>query len=286
MIEVYAALNESGLLVDALKAKKEDSYYCCYCKQKVKLITTQSRIYFRHKNKCNNEINERLIHRKGKKILMNELSKLNLQSLKSEVYLSKIKQRPDILVNGNFAVEYQCAQINVDILTKRVNGYRTVGIKNIWILGGHYLKAKLGREHLKFITYNKIWRFYLLTLDSRQGVMKLFYNIEFIGPFNKLIYQVKVFPRTKFHKLFIFRPEMTQKSRIYSNKNWLKKIRKKNDLVSQKFKLDFYNARRMTVEEYLKKDRFEAEYPIFANPAWQRHCGQISRRLRQPLLKK
>lgn len=282
---MYAALNETGLLVDALQAKKGNNYYCCHCKQRVKLIITESRIYFRHRNKCNNEINERLIHQKGKKLLMSELSKLNLQSLASEVYLSKIKQRPDILVNENFAVEYQCAQINVGILTKRVVGYRSAGIRNIWILGGHYLKSKLGREHLKFISYNKTWRFYLLTLDSHQGIMTLFYNIEFIGPFNKVVYRKKIFPRTEFCKLFIFRPKLIQKSRIYTDKRWLKKIRKKNDSVSQKFKLNFYTVHKMTVEEYLKEDKFEAEFPIFANPAWQRRCGQMPKRLKQPLLK-
>lgn len=285
-MKLYAALDKSGLLVYALKADKNNEYYCCRCKQKVKLITTAARVYFRHKNKCDNSINERLIHQKGKKLILDELSKLKPQFLEEETYLSRIEQRPDILVNKNFAVEYQCAKININLLSKRVKGYRIAGIKNIWILGGHYLKRRLGREHLKFITYNKTWKFYLLMLDSQQEKLTLFYNIEFIGPFNTLTYQKKIFARDEFWKIFIFRPKEISKLEVTLSERWLNKIRRKSDSDSQKLKLNFYNTYKITVEDYLKEAIFEAEFPIFATPAWQRYCGQVPKRLKQPLLKK
>lgn len=282
---MYAALDNTGKLINALVAKRDNNYYCCECKQRVKLITTRSSSYFRHKNKCNNKINERLIHQDGKQLIINQLSKWKYHSLKSEFYLPTIKQRPDILVNENLAIEYQCAQISVDILAKRVNGYRLAGIKNVWILGGHYLN-KLGREHLKFIAYNKSWQFYLLTLDSQRKILTLFYDIGFVGPFNALTYQEKVFEDSKFHELLMFRPKRHDRSRLVINDYWLKKIRKKDDPISQKFKLDFYITHKMTVEDYLRNNCFEKEFPIFANQAWQRYCGQIPKRLNQPLLKK
>jgi len=68
------------------------------------------------------------------------------------------------------------------------------------------------------------------------------------------------------------------------NEFLLEKLRRKNDLQSQKIKLDFYIEHQSTIEESLQNKIFSAQPPIYVYPAWQRVCGQSEKLLHQPLL--
>ncbi len=281
---MYAALDKNGVLIYAQNAQKNKSYYCCRCSSLVKLVATDSRNYFRHINKTDNSINERQIHVQGKSMLLDLLEKFKLKSLESEVYLSKIQQRPDILINHQTAIEYQCAKINLETFQQRVEGYRRIGMESFWILGGSYLTKKIQREHLKFLNFNCDWGFYLLMLDSIQKRLILFHHIKFLGPFNRIFAEKIIFSKDNFLNLFTFSPKHNPVGSQQINGQMLKKLRQKNDHKSQQFKLEFYLRNQLTVEEYLENRVFYPQKPIYIHPAWQMACGQSKTLLVQPLL--
>lgn len=281
---MYAALDKNGSLIYAQNAQKNRAYYCCRCNQIVKLVATDARKYFRHVNKTFNSINERQIHIRGKELLLDLLGQFRLNSLESEVYLSKIQQRPDILIDQKTAIEYQCAKINLDVFQARVEGYRQLGMKNYWILGGRYLANKVQREHLKFLSFNREWGFYVLMLDSVKQELILFHHVKFLGPFSQIFAEKKIFSVNRFVELFSFRPQAYQFEDQIMNAQLLQKLRRKNDPQVQAFKLKFYLRNQLTVEEYLQTKKFPPQKPIYRYPAWQMTCGRPKTLLVQPLL--
>lgn len=281
---MYAALNQAGTLVNAQAATSGEKYYCCHCAKRVKLVLTDSRKYFRHANKVNNEINERIIHMKGKGVIISEIAKLNPREVAMEVFLPKIQQRPDILIDNKVAIEYQCAKIDTATFTERVEGYRKIKMTNIWILGGGYLDNHVRREHLKFLAYSRSWGHYLLMLDSEHRTLTLFHHIQFVGPFNKIHSQKRMFHAQELSQIFAFQPSVKSLYPQQINTYLLQKIRRQNDRASQRIKLAFYQRRKLTVEEYLDGQIFSPLRPIYKHPAWQMRCGQERTRLEQPLL--
>jgi len=277
-------MNSKGILINACEAEIKEAYYCCHCFKQVKLISTDSRIYFRHHNEVDNEINERSIHKNGKELIATEIKKFKTNSVETEFFLPEINQRPDIFVNRRVAFEYQCAKINVKTLSERVDGYRSLKIKNIWIIGGDYLDTKVRKEHLKFIRYNNKWGFHLLMLDSEYQLFKIFHHISFVGPFNKIVSQQAVFRETEFSKIFKFKPQKNILNSIVMNDYGINKIRRKNDLESQKVKMNFYKEKDITVEEYLLGKTFPPRAPVYSRPAWQMICTGQFENMNQPFL--
>lgn len=279
---MYAALNESGILIYAQNANEETKYFCCQCDKPVKLIATKTRKYFRHVNKINNDINERDIHLAGKKIIFNLLK--NFDDVKTEYFLSKIQQRPDILVNHKLAIEYQCALLKINLLEERVLGYRKMGIKSIWILGGDYLDDQVRKKHLKFVNFSKKLGYYIIMLDSKRKVFTFFHHIKFIGPFNRIFFQRQIFQGEQLKEILNFEPQDYHLNPVLMNQHFIRRLRQKNDNNSQRVKMDFFQCHQITVEDYLRNRYFAPIAPIYFYPVWQMACGQSKRLLRQPLL--
>lgn len=282
---MYAALDKNGTLVYAKTALMNQNYYCCHCDKKVKLILTETRKYFRHINKVDNDINERTVHVEGKNILHKAFVSMGY-GVVDEVYLPKAKQRPDLLINQKLVIEYQCAKLNVHILEQRVNGYQQMGISSIWILGGTYLAPKVSREHLKFLNYDNELGFYLLMLDSSTKLLTIFHHIRFVGPFSKIYSQKIVLSEDNMNQVFEFHPPTTRLLAQSMNEKLLKQLRQKNDLISQRIKLEFYEKNKITVESFLADKSFLPQEPIYQHRAWQIACGANKDYLNQPLLKR
>lgn len=281
---MYAALDKNGKLTYAQQAVENKDYYCCHCDKKVKLILTAARKYFRHTNKNNNGINERIIHIKGKNILMEVLQGCGYQNIESEVYLKQIQQRPDILVDRQLVFEYQCAKLDVQTLSQRVTGYRSMNLQNIWILGGGYVTDRIKREHFKFINFNHNWQYYLVMLDSLHQEFWLFYQIVFAGPFNKIIFKKRRFSTKQFVEMLNFHPQLHTLPPQEMTTKQINKLRSKSDRRSQWIKLNFYQDHQQTVEEFLIGYFFRPLPPIYQYPAWQMLCEGSKRQLNQPLL--
>ena len=283
MIKMYAALNESGILIYAQNAKEKDKYFCCRCAKPVKLIATKARKYFRHLNKTNNDINERNIHSVGKKIILDLLK--NHSNVEEEFFLPEIQQRPDIfLVDQKIAIEYQCALLKINLLEERILGYRHLGIKSIWILGGDYLDDRVHRKHLKFINFSDKLGYYIIMLDSIKQTFTVFHHIKFIGPFNQIFFQRQIFQDAKLTDILEFEPLDYHLNPVLMNQHFIHRLRQKNDRNSQQVKMDFFQHHQITVEDYLNNRYFVPVAPIYFYPAWQMACGQVKKLLRQPLL--
>ncbi|WP_162000162.1 competence protein CoiA [Companilactobacillus halodurans] len=283
---MYAALDDKGRLIYAKQARLTQSYLCCHCAQKVKLIKTAKKSYFKHQSKRHNEINERAVHFKGKAIIHRELTKLGFEQILDEVYLPIIKQPPDLFLNQKIAFEYQCAKLDLPTFEKRVQGYRSLGIKSIWILGQAYLNRRLKREHLKFISYNQKLGYHLVMLDAQKELLLIFYNISFVGPFNKIYFQKRILSANDWQKFVKSDFQLKTNCLQRVDERVLERIRRKNDPESQKVKLQFYQRHKIPVETYLLNQTFCMTAPIYRFPAWQRSCGQKNILLRQPLLDK
>lgn len=282
---MYAALNQDKRLTNAVESNFEDKYFCVKCERPVILIKNDNNAFFKHETANHNEENERDIHKKGKELIIDALKILGYQNIESEYYLKTIKQRPDIFINRKTIIEYQCAKINADKLSSRVESYHALKIPNIWILGGEYLSNKIDRAHLKFISYRKPWGFYLIMLDSEHEQINLFYSIKLFGPFNKIRYKQKSFLIEDIQQLLEFKANLNQSISLEINPYQLDKIRKLKGKKADALKLKFYQSNKQTVEDFLKQKKFGSLKPIYQNHQWKLICGEQPEYLRQPFLR-
>lgn len=286
VIKMYAALNEKNQLINAKECKKTGKFSCPNCKKPVILITGEKTPFFKHECDHYNEINERPIHKKGKEILVQALRNATPATCKieQEVYLEDINQRPDIMVDDKTVIEYQCAKLDVKKLCKRVNSYQEKGLENLWILGGDYLAEKVTKQHLKFLSYNPSWRFYIVMLDTETEKISLFYEIRFIGPFNRVACHKKTFAMKNFKHFLDFQPKQDEIKQVKISDYQIERIRRINDPKINHFKTSYYQRHHQRVEDFLEGQKFEMLKPIYQTYHWMMKCGSKPRRIRQPLL--
>lgn len=283
---MYAALNDADKLIYAIEVDRIEQFRCPKCLKEVKLIQKNDTAYFQHLNNKFNEINERDIHKCGKDILVRDFSELGYLDIKQEAFLSEIKQRPDIMLADNLVLEYQCAIIKTSKLKERIEGYNKLGIKSVWILGGSYLNNKILKKHLKFLSYDNNWGFYLIMLDSNKKVYQLFYQIRYVGLFNKIIYNKIEFRTDGIRELLKFKAEFKSYPLIRVDGYQINKIRNIRGVKVDKLKENFFNEHEKTVEEFLSSKILHCQKPIYSNHYWRIVCGEKPRNLEQPLLYK
>ncbi|MFC4409490.1 competence protein CoiA [Chungangia koreensis] len=117
--------------------RRSDNFFCPQCKGKLILKVGQVVIpHFAHisSNDCSSAFSEgeSADHLAGKQQLYEFFQ--SYYPVQLEAVLDKIKQRPDLLVNNRFAIEYQCSPIPKDLFDHRNAGYKEIGIKPIWII--------------------------------------------------------------------------------------------------------------------------------------------------------
>ncbi|WP_226037647.1 competence protein CoiA [Aquibacillus saliphilus] len=150
------ALNQHGKLQllalmspsEIIQHKIHSKFFCPTCKEHV-LIKAGEKVtpHFAHhpKSECPaKKGGEGEYHERGKLNLYYWLLRQGI-SAQLEVFIGKIQQRPDILVEINnklIAIEFQCAKISANDVRKRSTGYKNINITPIWILGGNRLIRK------------------------------------------------------------------------------------------------------------------------------------------------
>ncbi len=283
---MYAALNKNEELVYAVEVQTIEEFHCAKCLEPVKLIQKNDTAYFQHLTKKSNEINERDIHKLGKDILVDNFTELGYDNIKEEQFLSDIKQKPDILLTENLVLEYQCAIIDTQKLVQRVAGYQELQVKNIWILGGDYLSEKLLKKHLKFLSYDFNWGFYLIMLDADKKIYHLFYQVRFVGLFNKITYNKKSFCTDDIAELFKFKSEFKSYPLVKVDHYQIQRIRNLRGVKVDKLKEKFFNQTGQTVEDFLVNKSVNYQKPIYNNHYWRILCGELPRYLDQPFLHK
>lgn len=120
--------------------RQQETFYCPHCQQPVRLkIGTINIPHFAHVSNltCDQYFTEResVLHLKGKILLFEWLKKLG-HIVELEPYLSKLAQRPDLLLRKQdklTAVEFQCSAITHEKWRIRTDGYEKEKIEALWL---------------------------------------------------------------------------------------------------------------------------------------------------------
>ncbi|WKA53724.1 competence protein CoiA [Planococcus shixiaomingii] len=118
--------------------KNSTEFFCPCCGAEVILKIGQIKTpHFAHKSltHCDTYSEpESPRHLQGKLLLYQFFSSKNY-AVELEKYLPEICQRADLLVNRQFAIEYQCSPLSTAQLAVRTHGYLQHGIQPVWIVG-------------------------------------------------------------------------------------------------------------------------------------------------------
>ncbi|HAT55601.1 MAG TPA: hypothetical protein DCW31_10285 [Lactobacillus sp.] len=176
----------TGKLVSANLGQKSVRYRCPGCQHLVQLRHGAIRQpYFAHERFAHCETfseGETGEHLLGKQQLAQWLSQQGNQVV-LEQKLTALHQRPDLLINGKVAVEFQCSPIGLQRLSERVNGYRQHGLQQLWLLGAPYLpKQRLVLTKVgKFLRWQKRGEMCLLFWDTKRQLLLLLHHLGQAG---------------------------------------------------------------------------------------------------------
>lgn len=193
---MYIAKNIDGVVFNLLKNPqiiKNIAYYCPSCLNEVRLrLGKIKQPHFAHlpNSDCSAfSENESLEH-----LALKEIFYVWSEEIQLEVYLPKLKQRPDCLLGKKLCLEIQCSSLSVERLAERTKNYRSQGYQVIWLLGKKFeLKNRLSSIQRGCLNYSKKCGFYLWTLDN-EG-QKLVLNYHILEDVNGRIYfQQKIYP--------------------------------------------------------------------------------------------
>ncbi|MTT30574.1 hypothetical protein GMB86_00910 [Terrilactibacillus sp. BCM23-1] len=181
--------------------RKSTQFYCPVCKQKVILKLGQKKIWhFAHHyhlpctlTQCEAE-SER--HLKGKKELFAWFETYHHAPI-LEHYLPELHQRPDLyLPQKRVAIEYQCSNMSLEIITRRIKGYHQEKLASVWILGENRLKRKglkikLSQMDLMMMHYQSV------SQNLNQSPFVSPYKLLFFNPSSKIFtYIYHIIPLT------------------------------------------------------------------------------------------
>lgn len=178
------ALDDAGRWVWANDAVSIDNYFCPVCHAKLIIRSgTLKRNHFAHpKKECNSfSEGETPEHLQGKEALARLFESAGYR-VEVESYFSKLKQRPDIVIEKDFQkgiIEFQCAPLTVSKMKTRSAGYRNEKLNFLWILGQKYLlKRKMTQQIAKFLKWNKSQGYYLIYYLVVKQRFRVIYNIQ------------------------------------------------------------------------------------------------------------
>ena len=231
---MFLASDKNGRLVNALEDElvKQD-YYCPACGTSVRMRKGKNvRRHFAHESlkKCDFfHENEGPEHLENKKRLFYWVKKND--EVEMEYPIPELKQIADIFINKQLALEIQCSPISCELLRERSNGYRSLGIQVLWLLGEKlWLKERLTQLQRDFLYFSNNMGFHIWELDHKKQVLRLKYLLhqDLKG---KLHYQVKEFSYDKGNLLEILRTPYQQQNLITfsveQDKNICRYIQKK-----------------------------------------------------------
>ena len=214
---MFLARDEKGSLVNALEDELvKQAYYCPACRTSVRLRKGKNvRRHFAHESLKQCDFfheNEGPEHLETKTRLFYWVKKND--EVEMEYPIPELKQIADIFINKQLALEIQCSPISCDLLRDRSNGYRSLGIQVLWLLGEKlWLRERLTKLQRDFLYFSNNMGFHIWELDHKKQVLRLKYLLhqDLKG---KLHYQVKEFSYDKENLLEILRTPYQQQNLI------------------------------------------------------------------------
>ena len=215
---MFLARDENGRLVNSLEDELvKQAYYCPACGTSVRMRKGKNvRRHFAHESlkKCDffheNEGPEHLENKKRLFYWARKNAKVEMECL-----IPELKQIADIFINKQLALEIQCSPISCDLLRDRSNGYQSLGIQVLWLLGEKlWLRERLSKLQRDFLYFSNNMGFHIWELDHKKQVLRLKYLLhqDLKG---KLYYQIREFPYGQGNLIEILRLPY-QKQRIAS----------------------------------------------------------------------
>lgn len=215
---VISLLNHSRERAEDLRGEK---IYCPCCGSLLVLKNgSHMRPHFAHKSfsACASfSEGETEEHLSGKSLIADWCETSGI-SYELEAYLPDLQQRPDVLLEGKYAIEFQCSFLSPERMQERTKNYQRYGYQVFWLLGRRFfLRDKLANFHQLFLNRNPRLGFFLWELDVKAFTLRLIYHIERLVLLPDIFYSQKTwkkgqgsflahlnFPRTA--KIFLQRP--------------------------------------------------------------------------------
>ena len=122
------------------------------------------------------------LHLQGKLLLYHFFRQLNFK-VELEKYFSETRQRVDLLVDGHYAIEFQCSAIPVLQLNERSHGYQQLNMQPIWLKGiKEPCLEEIGLLHIKS---------YEIAMRQTRGTIS--FILLFYPPGNRFYYHSNLF---------------------------------------------------------------------------------------------
>jgi len=147
---VDKCIHVDGFIVEP--EKYSDDFLRLWSTEQLRCQQCGGAVYYRHgsrvkphfahvaNTRCEYSEPETLEHIMGKKLLKTWIEMTYPSNVtRQEYYLEEIGQRPDIITifpdGHRLCIEFQCSPISERILKKRIDGYESINVSQVWILG-------------------------------------------------------------------------------------------------------------------------------------------------------
>lgn len=180
---MLCALNTGGEVVFAFNAMRGERYCCLDCRGTVIFRRgTKVKPHFAHKVKsvCLNNSSESMAHYNAKYVLAQQLVQKGYY-VEVEQPVARIQQRPDLIVNGTYAIEIQFSSIPLEVLQARTTGLEDQGYEVIWIvLEPKTYQRRMKLQQLQSACLNPVTRRLIAWSDEHQSLVDIS-EIQYIG---------------------------------------------------------------------------------------------------------
>lgn len=164
------------------KEMKKQAWYCPACEEEVILKSGAiKQAHFAHRSLENCSVfseNESEEHLSGK-LFFAEWCNYYQIPYEIEAYLPELNQRPDVLIDGQYAIEFQCSSLSIERFCERTQMYQEHGYHVIWVVGEKFhLKESVSELQRYFFDFHHSLGFCLWQLSIARAELSCQIKIE------------------------------------------------------------------------------------------------------------
>ncbi|MGX6978085.1 competence protein CoiA [Vagococcus elongatus] len=276
-----------GLVINLLNYSKDEVerlrkklFFCPSCGSSLILKNgAVIRAHFAHKNstECSSfsegETEEHLL---GKSLIASWCESDGI-AYELEAYLPELQQRPDVLLEGKYAIEFQCSFLSAKRMEERTNNYLQHGYQVIWLLGRRFfMKEKITNVHRLFLNRNTKLGVYLWELDVDQSGIRLLYHIEQLSFLPEVFYSQKYWQKEQDSLLAVLAYPERAKLFLQRRYDLLPLYQKQRQVIQKNLAAKTPSFLKEQEQLYLLGTNFSVLHPIFFLPPVNCSLGDLS----------